>query len=264
MAYYKVRLMAGRYCLAETENNWIVGCGYNPDRPEGQQWEQGVYFPKTNRLESLLSLHEATEYMLCRIDPSYIPRERLVELATRFKDCANGDEDLEYVKDDMSHNELKFFELDGEVVDIEIDDEEILSDLEKRKKDYELEGVELAPEDVEDVWKAMKNGIPYEDALCKVLSDIREILDNGLEDIEDESDIPNRKEKQNMKLIAKNIEWDTDGEEADLPKEVVIPDGIMPDDEDVDEYLNGYAEEVEDWLSDTYGFCVFGFDLEKT
>lgn len=41
MADYKVRLVAGRYCLAETKNNWIVGCGYNPDRPEGQQWEQG-------------------------------------------------------------------------------------------------------------------------------------------------------------------------------------------------------------------------------
>lgn len=40
MADYKVRLVAGRYCLAETKNNWIVGCGYNPDRPEGQQWEQ--------------------------------------------------------------------------------------------------------------------------------------------------------------------------------------------------------------------------------
>jgi hypothetical protein len=40
MADYKVRLVTGRYCLAETKNNWIVGCGYNPDRPEGQQWEQ--------------------------------------------------------------------------------------------------------------------------------------------------------------------------------------------------------------------------------
>lgn len=64
MADYKVRLVAGRYCLAETKNNWIVGCGYNPDRPEGQQWEQGKYFSKANGLTGLLSLHEATEYFL--------------------------------------------------------------------------------------------------------------------------------------------------------------------------------------------------------
>lgn len=55
MADYKVRLVTGRYCLAETKNNWIVGCGYNPDRPEGQQWEQGKYFFKANGLIGLLS-----------------------------------------------------------------------------------------------------------------------------------------------------------------------------------------------------------------
>lgn len=128
MADYKVRIAVGRYCLAETENNWIVGCGYNLNRPEGQQWEQGRYFPKTNGLASLLSLHKATEYMLCHIDPSYIPRERLVELATRFKDCANGDEDIDCVRDDMTDNELKFFEMSDEVVDIEIDDDILLED----------------------------------------------------------------------------------------------------------------------------------------
>lgn len=130
MADYKVRLVTGRYCLAETKNNWIVGCGYNPDRPEGQQWEQGKYFFKANGLIGLLSLHEATEYMYSRLDENYIPRERLIELATRFKDCANGDEDLEYVKDDMTNNELEFFELDEETEDedMEIDDDILLEE----------------------------------------------------------------------------------------------------------------------------------------
>lgn len=72
MADYKVRLAVGRYCLAETEGNWIVGCGYNPDRPEGQQWEQGRYFSKGNGLMGLLNLHEATEYMYSRLDENYI------------------------------------------------------------------------------------------------------------------------------------------------------------------------------------------------
>ena len=47
-------------------------------------------------------------------------------------------------------------------------------------------------------------------------------------------------------IIATNIEWETDGEDVDLPEEVVIPENVIPNDVDVDEYINGYAEEVED------------------
>ena len=129
MTDYKVRLVAGRYCLAETKNNWIVGCGYNPDRPEGQQWEQGKYFSKANGLMGVLGLYGAVEYMYSRLDKNYIARERLIELATRFKDCANGDEDLDYVKDDMEDNELKFFEMDKKTTeDMEIDDDILLEE----------------------------------------------------------------------------------------------------------------------------------------
>ena len=39
------------------------------------------------------------------------------------------------------------------------------------------------------------------------------------------------------------INWDTDGENVGLPKEVLVP-GFISDDE------------VSDYLSDTYGFCV--------
>lgn len=50
------------------------------------------------------------------------------------------------------------------------------------------------------------------------------------------------------------VEWDTDGmdeEELDLPNEVEIPGDI--DDED-----------VADYLSDTYGFCVNGwYDINE-
>ena len=50
-----------------------------------------------------------------------------------------------------------------------------------------------------------------------------------------------------MKAI--NIKWDTDNEVIDLPTEVNIPEGY---DED----------EVADYLSDEYGFCVFSFDID--
>ena len=45
-----------------------------------------------------------------------------------------------------------------------------------------------------------------------------------------------------------NIEWDTDGEPVpELPREIDVPAGLSDD-------------EVTDWLSDEYGFCVFGWE----
>lgn len=62
----------------------------------------------------VLGLYGAVEYMYSRLDKNYIPRERLIELATRFKDCANGDEDMENVIDDMEDYELDFFGIERE------------------------------------------------------------------------------------------------------------------------------------------------------
>ena len=52
-----------------------------------------------------------------------------------------------------------------------------------------------------------------------------------------------------MKAI--NILWDTDGEEVNLPNEIEIPDWVDKEDDD----------EISDYLSDTAGFCHFGFEL---
>lgn len=59
--------------------------------------------------------------------------------------------------------------------------------------------------------------------------------------------IENLEPINDVSLIKTNIAvviWDTDGEEIDgLPSEVEVPDDIDDDD-------------VSDWLSDEYGFCV--------
>lgn len=54
-----------------------------------------------------------------------------------------------------------------------------------------------------------------------------------------------------MKLVkASDIEWDTDNEVIDnLPDSVIIPSHIEKDD-------------IADYLSDKYGFCVIGFNIE--
>ena len=45
-----------------------------------------------------------------------------------------------------------------------------------------------------------------------------------------------------------NIDWETDGEEDDLPKEVEVANDMSDD-------------EIADYLSDTYGWLVNGFAL---
>ena len=50
-----------------------------------------------------------------------------------------------------------------------------------------------------------------------------------------------------MKAI--DIKWDTDDQVVDLPTEVEIPEGYSED-------------EVADYLSDEYGYCIFNFDID--
>lgn len=64
--------------------------------------------------------------------------------------------------------------------------------------------------------------------------------------------------KSNLKTFAVDIEWDTDGEGYDdeededmlgLPSWVEIPSYVDDD-------------EIADYLSDVFGFCVIGFNIE--
>jgi len=51
-----------------------------------------------------------------------------------------------------------------------------------------------------------------------------------------------------MEIRVSSIDWDTDGQEVDLPTELVV-DTAAEGIEDPD-------TEIADWLSDKYGFCV--------
>ena len=64
----------------------------------------------------------------------------------------------------------------------------------------------------------------------------------------EEQDFPN---PTIPRAYAVDIKWDTDGEDIkDLPERVEIP--FFVDD-----------EEIADFLSDEYGYCVFGFNIEQ-
>lgn len=52
-----------------------------------------------------------------------------------------------------------------------------------------------------------------------------------------------------------NIDWETDGYDVDLPKEVELPKEVL-EEEDFTPHC------IADYLSDEYGFLVNSFDYE--
>ena len=58
-----------------------------------------------------------------------------------------------------------------------------------------------------------------------------------------------------MELRITDIEWDTDGKEADLPPEVILDAAA--------EGIEDPEAEVADWLADRYGWCVKGFSIDR-
>lgn len=66
--------------------------------------------------------------------------------------------------------------------------------------------------------------------------------------------------KKAKNIIVRKIKWDTDGEKVTLPKKIVIP--ITEKTEYLLEDINGYAENLSDYLSDTYEYCHYGFSAK--
>lgn len=64
-----------------------------------------------------------------------------------------------------------------------------------------------------------------------------------------------------MKVV--KIKWDTDGDKEllkTLPKEIDISNEFdVKDYEDDEKQL---LDDISDWLTDTYGYCHFGFEVK--
>ena len=64
-----------------------------------------------------------------------------------------------------------------------------------------------------------------------------------------------------MKVV--KIKWDTDGDKEllkTLPKEIDISNEFdVKDYEDDEEQL---LDDISDWLTDTFGYCHFGFEVK--
>lgn len=60
-----------------------------------------------------------------------------------------------------------------------------------------------------------------------------------------------------IKVKVSNIEWDIDEEDSDLPTEIEFQS------EEYYEICDKLIDEISDWLSDEYGYCHDGFEVEE-
>ena len=118
---YNIILRNGRYALLEMETQYVVACGFDETQSEGSQWTQGYYYTHWNTSEIVKQrmLSAALEYYRTLTETDYIPRCRLEELATQFKDGFIEDDEesaMEYFNEvcEMTENEKEFFGIETE------------------------------------------------------------------------------------------------------------------------------------------------------
>lgn len=87
--------------LDKAKRSWAWTCTY-------------YNFCEFSPLSQAEALAMAIDYFRLRTESNYIGRNRLEELATRFKDCINGDENFEDVLDEMTDYEKEFFGMESE------------------------------------------------------------------------------------------------------------------------------------------------------
>ena len=104
---------------SESDTQYAVVSGYDPTQPEDQQWSSGIYFTYfQNNLKKILYLQSAYDCFMEKVNADFIPRCRLEELATLFKDglIENDKESaMEYFDEvcEMTEKEKKWFEIEA-------------------------------------------------------------------------------------------------------------------------------------------------------
>lgn len=70
--------------------------------------------------------------------------------------------------------------------------------------------------------------------------------------------ITKRKDTDKPIIIISDIDWDTDGEDVELPTTVIIsnPENFLFDD------IDGYPPAIDEYLSDKYGYCLNSFVVD--
>ena len=105
---------------SESDTQYAVVSGYDPTQPENQQWSSGIYFTYfQNNPKKMLYLQSAYDCFMEKVNADFIPRCRLEELATLFKDGLIEDDEeqaLIYFDEvcEMTESEKEFFGIETE------------------------------------------------------------------------------------------------------------------------------------------------------
>lgn len=105
---------------SESDTQYAVVSGYDPTQPEDQRWSHGTYFTYfQNNPKKMLYLQSAYDCFMEKVNADFIPRCRLEELATQFKDGLIEDDEeqaLIYFDEvcEMTDSEKEFFGIEME------------------------------------------------------------------------------------------------------------------------------------------------------
>lgn len=100
------------------EQEFIVGVGYDPERPDEQKWSHTHSFPYWMNADlKAKALSDAVDFLLTKTDETYISKARLEEISTRALDEVKEAADPDYLGEflselDLSEFEKGFFEID--------------------------------------------------------------------------------------------------------------------------------------------------------
>ena len=104
--------------VSESNTQFVVAFGYDPDAPEDQKWQHGHYFPFWMDSEKKAeALADAMDLYRSRTDSRYISRLRLEEIATSaLHELREVDNDtfLDFCEEDLNltEEEREWFGLD--------------------------------------------------------------------------------------------------------------------------------------------------------
>lgn len=114
-------LRKDKYALLQSESDtqYVVASGYDPMQPEDQKWSSGIYFTYWHEARKASYLQAALDCFRNRTESDYIPRCRLEELATLFKDGLISDDResaMEYfdIACEMTDEEKIYFGIEDE------------------------------------------------------------------------------------------------------------------------------------------------------
>lgn len=109
----KVIFWKGKIALLDTPNDYIVTTTYDWIT---RTWRDSTFFTHYGNSEAKPRMLQcALDRYLSLTSEKYVPRVRFIELATRFKDVAFEEEDLDEVVNDMTLYERKFLGVQSEI-----------------------------------------------------------------------------------------------------------------------------------------------------